>query len=522
MLTKIDPRLADPTLQYLAARRVQHRKLQAMLEGGEGRSRTALFRPLPPEPQAWLRRTFPTYFQDGAGNPIPFAGHQQEMWAWIWSLRPGQGSAPFIGIWARGGGKSTTTELGTATIGYFGLRRYGLYICNTQKQADDHVASIATALEGLDVPRALNRYGFSRGWNINRLRTADGFTVDAVGMDVAIRGIRIDEDRPDLIILDDLDDESDSALTIEKKVLTLTRKILPASAAARAVVGVQNIPNVNGIFARLADGRAEFLLDRTVSGPYPALADLPATDWWTREEDPDGRPRIRITAGTPTWIGQGIPECESLIALIGITGFLVECQHLTALLEGKLFQRQWFSIVQDWPRVARRVRFWDFASTEENAGTRDDPDWTVGLLLGEWHGQFWVMDMQRVRLTPKGVEDLVRQTAVMDGREVAIYLEQEGGSSGKTVVDDYRRRVLQGFTVSAERPTGPKAERARPVSSAAEAGNVFLVEALWNEAFLEEVPRFGLPGVHDDIVDALSGAHSALTTVKRAGTWGSR
>ena len=131
--------------------------------------------------------------------------------------------------------------------------------------------------------------------------------------------------------------------------------------------------------------------------------------------------------------------------------------------------------------------------------------------MGLYQGQYWVIDMQRVRTTPKHVEDLVRQVAQYDGRHVEVWLEQEGGSSGKTVTDDYRQRVLLGYAVYAWHPTGRKGERAKPVSSAAEAGNVFLLRGPWNGPFLEEVPAFGLPGVHDDVVDAMSGAFYALT-----------
>ena len=72
--------------------------------------------------------------------------------------------------------------------------------------------------------------------------------------------------------------------------------------------------------------------------------------------------------------------------------------------EGQLFQRHWFGLVSDWPRVAQVIRFWDFAGTEARAGL--DPDWTVGMLLAMLRGQYWIIDVQRVRLTPKRVEDL--------------------------------------------------------------------------------------------------------------------
>lgn len=486
------------------------RKLEAELSGTIVSRRTDLFRPVPRQPMQWLLEHFPTYFQSAAGVPIPLAPHHEAFWRWLWTLRPGVPQRTFISIWARGGGKSTSTELGATAVGYFGLRRYGLYVSCAQKQADDHVANVGMALETLGVERAVNRYGFSRGWNINRLRTADGFTMDAIGMDAALRGVRIDEDRPDLIILDDLDDQLDTLDTIAKKIDVLTRKILPTGAASLTVVGVQNIPNKDGIFAQLADGRAQFLLDRQVSGPYPALRHLPDSDWYYQSYDRlTGAPRLKLIAGDPVWQGQDRAACETLLNLIGPRAFLIECQHRISLLEGELFQRAWFRVVTDWPRQARLVRFWDFASTEVQPGRK--ADWTVGLLVGLWQGQFWVIDMQRVRRSPKQVEDLVRQTAQVDGRHVPVWLEEEGGSSGKTVTADYRQRVLVGYSVYTWHPTGAKHDRATPVSSAAEAGNVFVVQGVWNQIFLEEVPQFGLPGVHDDIVDALSGAHYALT-----------
>jgi predicted phage terminase large subunit-like protein len=482
--------------------------------------RTAVFRALPPQPMRWLLDTFPTYFQNAQGQPIPLALHHEELWQWVWALRAGVVAPSFIAIWPRGGGKSVSSELACTVMGYFGLRRYVLYVSNTQAQADDHVQNVGSMFEKLGVDRAVNKYGVSRGWRINRLRTADGFVVDAVGMDAAIRGVRLDESRPDLLLPDDIDDQYDTPATIEKKIAVLTRKILPSGSPAMTVLAVQNIPNVDGIFAQLADGRAEFLLDRIVSGPHPALRELPETGWWQREEPLDGPPRLRIVAGNPSWAGQGIPECEALLTKIGIQAFLIECQHQTTRLRGTMFQRGWFRIVHDFPHAGRRVRFWDLAGTDAKPGT--DPDWTAGALVSEHRGQYTLCDMRRIRATPKGVEDLIAQTAEIDGREVGIWIEQEPGSSGKVTVDHYQRDVLKGFAVQSMRSTGNKAERATPMSSAAEAGNFTLLKGDWNEDFLLEVEGFPA-GKHDDQVDATSGAMTALVPLQKvAGAWGRR
>lgn len=180
-------------------------------------------------------------------------------------------------------------------------------------------------------------------------------------------------------------------------------------------------------------------------------------------------------------------------------------QQRPAPLEGGMFKRHWFKMVEDWPRQSYQIRYWDLAAT---SGKKSD--WTCGLLMAEVNGQFWLVDMQRIRENPAGVERLIRSTAVGDGPDVAIQIEQEPGSSGLNTIDHYARYVLKGFIFKGDKVTGDKAERARAISAAAEAGNVFIVRGEWNEAFFNEVMVFP-NGEHDDQVDVLSGAHSALT-----------
>ena len=198
----------------------------------------------------------------------------------------------------------------------------------------------------------------------------------------------------------------------------------------------------------------------------------------------------------------------SLMELDPLTRLQIMEGDWDAAAEGELFRREWFAIVHDWPRQAKRVRFWDFAATEAKAGT--DPDWTAGALVAEQRGQYTICDIQRVRTTPMGVEALVQQTARRDGRDVDIWIEQEPGSSGKSVIDHYQREVLKGYAVRGLRSTGSKVARAQPVSSAAEAGNIALVEGPWITAYLDEASLFP-GGAHDDQVDSVSGAIAVLT-----------
>lgn len=175
--------------------------------------------------------------------------------------------------------------------------------------------------------------------------------------------------------------------------------------------------------------------------------------------------------------------------------------------DSSLFQREWFEIVDDYPRDSQAVRCWDLAATEPKRCK--DPDYTAGCLMVMKNGIYYIVDMKRIRQSPLRVEQLIRQTAELDGRAVPIFMEQEPGSSGVNTIDRYAREVLAGFTFIGVRSTGSKVLRASPLSSAAEHGNVKLVRGQWNQYFLDEIEAFP-NGAHDDQVDAASFALAEL------------
>jgi predicted phage terminase large subunit-like protein len=185
---------------------------------------------------------------------------------------------------------------------------------------------------------------------------------------------------------------------------------------------------------------------------------------------------------------------------------------------GAMFQRQWFRIVDRAPAGLQKVRFWDLAATAEptRSDLLYDPDYTVGALLGRApDGVVYVLDIVRRRLDPSDVKRLVRQTAEMDGREMAIWMEQESGASGKSVISDYRR-LLAGWEFRARQPEGDKVSRAGPYASYAEGGGIRLVRAPWNAQFLEEHEQFPL-GQHDDVVDSAGAAFRTLVNKAPSG-----
>jgi predicted phage terminase large subunit-like protein len=178
--------------------------------------------------------------------------------------------------------------------------------------------------------------------------------------------------------------------------------------------------------------------------------------------------------------------------------------------EGNLFRREWFGVpVINIPPIKRVVRGWDFAATAEGQG--GDPDYTAGAKLGlADDGTVYVLHVVRDRLSPQGVESLVKSLAATDSRACVVRLEQEPGSAGKALAEHYQRQVIPGFSCIAKPATGDKITRSGPFSAAVEQRRVKLVAGPWNEAFLDELCAF--PAVrHDDQVDAAVNAFNELT-----------
>ena len=186
-------------------------------------------------------------------------------------------------------------------------------------------------------------------------------------------------------------------------------------------------------------------------------------------------------------------------------------------VKGRMFQREWFSIIDTIPSgIIGTIRYWDLASTEPTK-TNKEPCYTAGVkLLKTKYNQYIIASMIRFRKEPLYTEQIIRQTAVMDGYDVHIYQEQEPGSSGKNTISHYRRNILPDFLFSGDLPSGSKFERAMPVASQAEAGNIFILAGHWNEDFLDEIEIFP-DGAFMDQVDALSGGFKKIAIPHQGG-----
>lgn len=341
----------------------------------------------------WLAAILPGYCT------APFAAHHVEFWEWVWALEPDVRPEAFVGIWARGGAKSTSAEAACVVVGARKQRRYGLYVCDTQDRADDHVGNVGSMLESERVElffpelaqRRVGKYGNSRGWRRNRLWTSSGFVLDAIGLDSAARGVKLEDQRPDLIIIDDIDDRHDTAAATNRKIETLTESVIPAGSPDVAILAIQNLVKADGVFDRMATGKAEYLRRRSVSGPHPAVRGLQV------ERGEDGQDRI--TAGVATWAGQPLAKCEEQINDWGYPAFRREAQHDVADAEGALWCAEQIaeSRRDDFPDLDELV-----ISVDPSGGKGDGHDDQGILAVGSAQGHGFVLEDATCSLSPMG------------------------------------------------------------------------------------------------------------------------
>lgn len=185
---------------------------------------------------------------------------------------------------------------------------------------------------------------------------------------------------------------------------------------------------------------------------------------------------------------------------------------------GLYFKREWVEVIDAAPAGLRAVRGWDLAATPENG--ENDPDWTTGTKMGADNaGNYYVLDHVFERLSPNGVERLIRNTASQDGEAVQIDLPQDPGQAGKAQVAALAK-MLAGYNVRSKTVTGDKVTRFSPFSAQAEAGNVYVVRGAWNERWFTELENFPPESGHDDDADSTAQAFNALSKRQAKATTG--
>jgi predicted phage terminase large subunit-like protein len=154
--------------------------------------------------------------------------------------------------------------------------------------------------------------------------------------------------------------------------------------------------------------------------------------------------------------------------------------------------------------IKKIVRAWDKAGTED-AGAR-----TAGIKIALLEsGRICILDVVKGQWAATKRNNIMKNTAELDGKLVRIYIEQEGGSGGKESAENSVKQ-LAGFKAYVEVPKGDKEMRAEPFAIQVGAHNVECLVRSWTQEYIDELRTFPA-GKYKDQTDATSLAIKKLT-----------
>jgi hypothetical protein len=278
----------------------------------------------------WCVHFFPSRFNR------PFTGYQKDFHNWGDTIVRNERPRPRIECEPRGVGKSTNTRGLVVKLLAKKQKFYVLYVGATDGQAQKHFNAIKSMME---VDKLLDAYphlkpqaqkhrpNVNKNWSSERLVTEAGQVVEFLSLLGNARGFTTEEgQRPDLIILDDIDDSDDSPYMVRKKLDILKYSVLPAKAENTLVIMPQNLIHRDSICQQIKDQRADILSDRIFVGAYPLMK------WYEAEKvdvanDDSGAKRWVITAGEVFDEAISIEYCEQLLNDAGKDSFDRECQQ---------------------------------------------------------------------------------------------------------------------------------------------------------------------------------------------------
>lgn len=173
---------------------------------------------------AWFKHYTPHHFDK------PFSALHRHMGLRFEVMRKSRGQKEGV-IAPRGNAKTTCASLGLPLHAICeGYERYILLAADSMGQAIQRVEAVAHELTTnvkieRDYPHV---FGQGVTWNKHEIVTRNGVKVQALGTRKKIRGIKFHEQRPTLIIADDLDDDDTpfSALKRERNWSWVTRNLL--------------------------------------------------------------------------------------------------------------------------------------------------------------------------------------------------------------------------------------------------------------------------------------------------------
>ena len=288
----------------------------------------------------------------------------------------------------RGHGKTTVTDLIWILRGAAYKRfRYALLIADTQEQAAQYLDEIRQECEDNDILLA-GYPGLAPGaiWSRTDIIFANGVRIQALGRGQKVRGRKHRGSRPDLVILDDIENDEAVETLLQRQKLRrwFYGAVLPALGPAGRVRVVGTILHRDSLLSRLIRTRG-----------------------WTRRlwraiQD-DG------TALWPAWKSAErlLQEKEDAKAAGLLDLWYQEYQGVSMAPEGAAFKPE---DIEYFEQLPDEKRWYKSLYVDPAISKKDSADWTAYTVVYASHDGIWhVVEAFRRRHDPAEVLDMIRR-----------------------------------------------------------------------------------------------------------------
>ena len=423
-------------------------------------------------------------------NPRLIPPFHMEMWALCSS------NEPKVAIAApRKHAKSTAiTYAYILTMMLTRKKSFCLLVSNTEGQASEFLMSIKSELESNEALRTKYRIkGLEKDTETNIIvQTTDGhkFRIQAKGSEQKVRGLKWDNQRPDLIVCDDLE-EDEQVLSPERREKFrkwFMNALIPCGSDTCWIRVVGTILHLDSMLQRLInDPTWKHLFYSACSGKFKDIL-------WPEKFSKDCLQEIR--AGF---------EAQN-----NLDGWSQEYLNQPVATGNTYFNKDYFFDFErekDGAWIKPNLEY--FAAADFAISEREKADYTVIMVAGvDPDGYIHIVDVRRGRWDTKAIVEELISTQRMWKPNCFTFEDGQISKSLGPYLNEETLRLGVSMNVFLKTPTKSKTMRGRVMQGMVKSGRVkFDKEASWYpdlENELLTISDSGPRGAHDDQFDAFS------------------
>jgi len=179
----------------------------------------------------------------------------------------------------------------------------------------------------------------------------------------------------------------------------------------------------------------------------------------------------------------------------GSTTFQALYQGHPSLAEGNILQREWWRRYEIQPEEFHRL----IISVDAAFKGEESSDYVAITVWGKTHGpDIYLLDLIHRQMDFVDTVEAILHMTEKYPKYNAMYVEDK--ANGAAIISVLHRKIHGVIGVN---PMGGKISRVNAISDIVEAGNVYIPNTSWGDAFIEECAVFPR-GAHDDMVDSMS------------------